>query len=181
MAVRTKKTFCWFCHANCAMLADVEDGKIVAVHDDPEFGGYTCVKDQHLPDSHNAAHRLTAAWSVARMARSSKPRLPRRWLMLRRNAQGDHRRARSRCRGDLHGFGRIPEQRRVSGIVQPRPGDRYAQLLLRPDHVRAIPSPGIALDTSVTLDQPAKGITTQRYGQVDGWANTFAEADVGFT
>ena len=87
MAVRTKRTFCWFCHANCAMLADVEDGKIVAVYDDPEFGGYTCIKGRQLPDSHNAAHRLTAAWSVARMARSSKPRWPRRWLMSEKRSR----------------------------------------------------------------------------------------------
>ena len=31
MTVTTKRTFCRFCHANCAMLADVENGKVVAV------------------------------------------------------------------------------------------------------------------------------------------------------
>ena len=61
MAVQTHRTFCRFCHANCAMLADVEDGKVVAVRGDPEdpvYGGYTCLKGRELPDSHNAAHRL---------------------------------------------------------------------------------------------------------------------------
>ena len=65
----------------------LDNSKIVAVHDDPEFGGYTCIKGRQLPDSHNAAHRLTADWSVARMARSSKPRWPRRWLMSKKRTR----------------------------------------------------------------------------------------------
>ena len=64
MTVATHKTFCRFCHANCAMLVDVEDGKVKAVRgdpDDPEYGGYSCMKGRELPDSHNAAHRLQQA------------------------------------------------------------------------------------------------------------------------
>ena len=61
MGVQTHKTFCRFCHANCAMEVDVEDGKVLAVRgdpEDPEYGGYTCMKGRELPDSHNAGHRL---------------------------------------------------------------------------------------------------------------------------
>jgi len=61
MPVETHRTFCRFCHANCAMLVDIEDGKVEAVRGDPddrEYGGYTCMKGRELPDSHNAAHRL---------------------------------------------------------------------------------------------------------------------------
>ena len=64
MGIETHKTFCRFCHANCAMLVDVEDGKVIEVRgdpEDPEFGGYTCVKGRELPDSHNAEHRLHAS------------------------------------------------------------------------------------------------------------------------
>nr|MCU0947010.1 molybdopterin-dependent oxidoreductase [Porphyrobacter sp.] len=61
MGIQTHKTFCRFCHANCAMEVDVEDGKVLDVRGDPAdpaFGGYTCIKGRELPDSHNAEHRL---------------------------------------------------------------------------------------------------------------------------
>ena len=61
MGVETHRTFCRFCHANCAMLVDIEDGKVKAVRgdpDDPEYGGYTCKKGRELPDSHNSEDRL---------------------------------------------------------------------------------------------------------------------------
>ncbi|WP_081097468.1 hypothetical protein [Erythrobacter donghaensis] len=46
MGVQTRKTFCRFCHANCAMEVDIVDGpngkRVVEVRgdpDDPAFGG----------------------------------------------------------------------------------------------------------------------------------------------
>jgi len=61
MGIQTHKTFCRFCHANCAMEVDVEDGKVIEVRgdpDDPAYGGYTCMKGRELPDSHNSENRL---------------------------------------------------------------------------------------------------------------------------
>ena len=61
MGVHTHKTFCRFCHANCAMEVDVADGKVIEVRgdpDDPAYGGYTCMKGRELPDSHNSENRL---------------------------------------------------------------------------------------------------------------------------
>lgn len=61
MPVETRGTFCRFCHANCAMLADVEDGRVPAVRgdpDDPVFGDYTCIKGRQLPEAHNSPDRL---------------------------------------------------------------------------------------------------------------------------
>jgi predicted molibdopterin-dependent oxidoreductase YjgC len=61
MGAETHKTFCRFCHANCAMEVDVVDGKVVEVRGDPAdpaYGGYTCMKGRELPDSHNSESRL---------------------------------------------------------------------------------------------------------------------------
>ena len=63
MGKTTHNTFCRFCHANCAMLADVEDGRVVAVRgdpDDPVFGGYTCIKGRQLVEAHYSPERLTS-------------------------------------------------------------------------------------------------------------------------
>ena len=40
--MQTRKTFCRFCHANCAIEVDIDDGRAVAVRgdtSDPLFGG----------------------------------------------------------------------------------------------------------------------------------------------
>ena len=61
MGKETRRSFCRFCHANCAMLVDVEDGRVTSVRgdpDDPVFGGYTCIKGRQLADAHNAPDRL---------------------------------------------------------------------------------------------------------------------------
>jgi len=48
----TAKSFCRFCHANCAIEVDIEAGRACAVRgdtSDPLFGGYTCMKGRELP------------------------------------------------------------------------------------------------------------------------------------
>ena len=50
--MQTKKSFCRFCHANCAIEVDIEDGRAVAIRGDTAnalFGGYTCMKGRELP------------------------------------------------------------------------------------------------------------------------------------
>ena len=59
-----RRSFCRFCHANCAMLVTVEDGRVTRVQgdpDDPVFGGYTCIKGRQLPDAHHGPQRLTVS------------------------------------------------------------------------------------------------------------------------
>ena len=51
MAVETKRSFCRFCHASCAMV--VEGDK-----EDHLFHGYTCIKGRQLPDMHNLPDRM---------------------------------------------------------------------------------------------------------------------------
>ena len=61
MSVETKRSFCRFCHASCAMVVEVEDDRIVSVRGDKEdhlFHGYTCVKGRQLPDMHNLPERM---------------------------------------------------------------------------------------------------------------------------
>ena len=61
MAVETKRSFCRFCHASCAMVVEVENDKVVSVRGDKEdhlFHGYTCVKGRQLPDMHNLPDRM---------------------------------------------------------------------------------------------------------------------------
>ncbi len=164
MGVQSHKTFCRFCHANCAMIADVEDGKVVAVRgdpDDPEYGGYTCKKGRELPDSHNSEDRLHHS--------------------LIRDANGDMQET------------AMPAALEHVGGELKRIIDKYG-----PDSVAVFMGSGGYQNssammasmsfaqglgtkhffTSVTLDQPAKVFTTERYGKWEGGSNTFSEADV---
>lgn len=166
MAVETHRTFCRFCHANCAMLVDVEDGRVVEVRGDPEdpvYGGYTCMKGRELPDSHNAAHRLTR--SLVRGADGEFRETPMAEALafvgdgLRRiiDAHGPH--AVALFMG--------------SGGYQNSAAWAATEALARAIGTRNF-------YTSVTLDQPAKVFTTARYGKWMGGANLFSEADVAF-
>lgn len=57
------KTFCRYCHAYCAMVAEVEDGKVLSVKPDTEnemYGGYTCIKGRQLVEQMYQSERLTS-------------------------------------------------------------------------------------------------------------------------
>ena len=62
--MQTKKSFCRFCHANCAIEVDIEDGRAVAIRGDTAnalFGGYTCMKGRELPAQANHPDRLRSS------------------------------------------------------------------------------------------------------------------------
>lgn len=166
MAVETRRTFCRFCHANCAMLADVEDGKILAVRgdpDDPVYGGYTCLKGRELPDSHNAPHRLTH--SLVRGADGAFAETPMTEALAH---VGDKLKAIIAAHGPhavaiFMGSGGYQNSAAWAGSYS------LAQAIGTRNFY-----------TSVTLDQPAKVFTTQRYGKWMGGTNSFDEADVAF-
>lgn len=70
MAIETRRSFCRFCHAGCAIDVDVDTdavtgaNRVVAVHgvqDDPMYGGYTCIKGRHLGEQHHHDGRLTSS------------------------------------------------------------------------------------------------------------------------
>ena len=59
--ITTRKSYCRFCHAYCAIDVDVRDGRVVEVRgdaSDPVYGGYTCEKGRALPEAMNGADRI---------------------------------------------------------------------------------------------------------------------------
>ena len=63
MGIETKRTFCRFCHAGCAIDVDidVESNTVRTVRgvlEDPVYEGYTCVKGRHLGHQHEHSGRL---------------------------------------------------------------------------------------------------------------------------
>ncbi|GAA4042608.1 molybdopterin-containing oxidoreductase family protein [Parerythrobacter jejuensis] len=164
MGIQTHKTFCRFCHANCAMLVDVEDGKVQSVRgdpDDPEYGGYTCMKGRELPDSHNAEHRLHHS--------------------LVRDANGEFRETPMAEALDHVGseFRRIIDKYGPDSIALFMGSGGYqnsSAMMATMSLAQAIGTKHFF--TSVTLDQPAKVFTTERYGKWMGGVNNFSDADV---
>jgi len=61
MTRTTLPSICRFCHANCAILVEVEDGRPVRVTGDranPAYHGFTCAKGRQLPALHAHPDRL---------------------------------------------------------------------------------------------------------------------------
>ena len=61
MVRETHPSICRFCHANCGILVEVEDGRPVRVKGDPEnpaYFGFTCAKGRRLPEQHAHPERL---------------------------------------------------------------------------------------------------------------------------
>jgi anaerobic selenocysteine-containing dehydrogenase len=155
----TRRTFCRFCHANCAMLADVEDGRVVGVRGDPEdpvFGGYTCIKGRQLAEAHNSPERLRTCLINGRPASTE--------------AALDHVAQRLRGIIDAHGPHAIAIYAGTYAF-QNSAGVGAAVAFANGLGTRNI-------YTSVTLDQPAKVYTTARYGVWEGGLHSFDTADV---
>ena len=61
MPRETRPSICRFCHANCGILVEVEDGRPVRVTGDrenPAYRGFTCAKGRRLPEQHAHPDRL---------------------------------------------------------------------------------------------------------------------------
>lgn len=164
MGVQTHKTYCRFCHANCAMLVDIEDGKVKAVRgdpDDPEYGGYTCKKGRELPDSHNSEDRLHH--SLVRDADGNFQETPMPQALAHVSSE---------LKRIIDKYG--PDSVAVfmgSGGYQ-----NSSAWAMSHSFAQAVGSKHFF--TSVTLDQPAKVFTTERYGKWEGGVNNFSQADV---
>ncbi len=166
MAAETKRTFCRFCHANCAMLVDVEDGRAVAVRGDPEdpvFGGYTCIKGRQLVEAHYSPERLLSS--------------------QKRDANGIYHSV-----AIEQALDQIAEK--LKSIIAEHGPHSVA---INAGSYAFQNSAGVAtatafaqglgtrnMYTSVTLDQPAKVYTTMRYGMWEGGLHSFDTADVCF-
>ncbi len=166
MGKETKRTFCRFCHANCAMQVDVEDGRLIAVRgdpDDPVFGGYTCIKGRQLVEAHYSPERLTSCL-IRDEYGAFQPSTTEAAL--------DEIAARLRVIIDTHG----PHSVAIYGgtyAFQNSAGVATATAFAQGLGTRNI-------YTSVTLDQPAKVYTTMRYGLWEGGLHSFDTADVCF-
>ncbi len=166
MTVETKRTFCRFCHANCAMLVDIEDGRAITVRGDPEdpmFGGYTCIKGRQLAEAHNAPDRLLSC---------QKRDADGNFRPLATEAALDEIAARLRPIIAEHG----PHSVAIYGgtyAFQNSAGVGAVTAFAKGLGTRNI-------YTSVTLDQPAKVYTTMRYGYWEGGMHSFDTADVCF-
>ncbi len=164
MGVETRKTFCRFCHANCAMEVDVENGKVLEVRgdpDDPEYGGYTCMKGRELPDSHNAQHRLHH--SLVRAEDGEFRETPMDETLA-------HVASELRRIIDKHGPNSVAVFMGSGGF------QNSAAMSASMSFAQAVGTRNFY--TSVTLDQPAKVFTTMRYGKWMAGPNTFSESDV---
>jgi anaerobic selenocysteine-containing dehydrogenase len=160
----TRKSYCRFCHAYCAIDVDIEQGRVVAVRGDrtnPMYGGYTCIKGRQLPEA---------------LAHPDRLRRP-----LRRRPDGSFDEISSRQALD-----EIAE--RVERIVRehgPRAIASYngtyafqessALAVSRAFH-KGLDSPSFY--TSVTIDQPAKIVAMGRLGVWGGGPHSFESADV---
>jgi anaerobic selenocysteine-containing dehydrogenase len=164
MGVQTHKTFCRFCHANCAMEVDVADGKVIEVRgdpDDPAYGGYTCMKGRELPDSHNSENRLHH--SLVRNDAGEFVSTPMPEALA-------HVATELRRIIDTHGPHSVAVFMGSGGF------QNSAAMAASLSFAQAVGSRNFY--TSVTLDQPAKVFTTQRYGKWMAGPNTFSESDV---
>lgn len=160
----TKRTFCRFCHASCAMLVEVENDKVISVKGDKEdhlFHGYTCIKGRQMTDMHNLDTRMITSkirqpdGSFKDIATADALKLAGETMKKMVEEHGPHSVA-VYC--GTNAF-------QNSAVL----GTSYA-------FAQGIGSRNWY--TSVTVDQPAKVFTTARYGTWMGGGNAFTESDV---
>ncbi len=172
MAVETHPSICRFCHANCAILVDVDaiDGRPVRVVGDPvnpAYHGFTCAKGRRLPDQH--AHPDRLLWTQKR--RSAGP-----------GSDGD---AFESISSD-QAMDEVSE--RIGALVReygPRSVALYIGTYAGP-HAATIPTAIgwlLALGSkmvfsSQSIDQPGKHIANALHGRWLGGSHVFDEADV---
>jgi anaerobic selenocysteine-containing dehydrogenase len=162
--MQTKTTFCRVCHASCPMEVDVVDNRVIAVRgvmDDPLFEGYTCIKGRQLPDQ---------------MADPKRLRAP-----LRRRPDGTFEEVTS-----VEALDEIAAHlRRIIDEYGPRAVASYTGTGGFQNSV-AVPAARAFHDglgstsfyTSVTIDQPAKGLAGLRLGGWEAGYHSFTSSDV---
>ena len=162
--MHTRKTFCRFCHANCAIEVDIEGERAVAVRgdvSDPLFGGYTCMKGRELPAQANHPERL----------RSSRRRLPDgSFVPISSGDALDEIAGRLAAIRTRHGPRSIATYCGTYGFMN------SAALPVALGFHQGLGSPSFY--TSITIDQPAKVYLGSRVGAWLGGPQPFSRADV---
>ncbi len=162
--IRTEHTFCRVCHASCPMEVDIDDNRVIAVRgvmDDPLFEGYTCIKGRQIPDQ---------------MADPKRIRQP-----LRRRPDGTFEETTSAEALDEV----AAELRRIIDTYGPRAVASYTGTGGYQNSV-AVPAArafhqgldSVSFYTSVTIDQPAKGLAMLRLGGWEAGYHSFTDSNV---
>jgi anaerobic selenocysteine-containing dehydrogenase len=164
MPPETHASICRFCHANCGILVDVDQGRPVRVTGDPEnpaYFGFTCAKGRRLPEQHAHPERLLHS--------------------QRRNETGEYEAISSQRAMD-----EVAE--RVSELVRrygPRSVALYAGtaayqnaagLPVARAWMAGLGSPSYY--TSLTIDQPSKLVAPQHHGSFMSGTHSFDSSDV---
>ena len=164
MARETHPSICRFCHANCGILVEVEEGRPVRVtgdHENPAYFGFTCAKGRRLPEQH--AHPERLLHSQKRAAKGAFQPISSRQAMDEIAA-------------------------RIGEIVAkhgPRAVALYPGTYSGP-HPASIPAGvGFMLGlgskmvfTSASIDQPGKHVANAIHGRWLGGSHVFDESDV---
>jgi len=160
----THPSICRFCHANCGILVDVEDGRAVRVQgdrDNPAYHGFTCAKGRSLPDQHAHADRLLV---------SQKRGGDGRYSAISSEQAMDEIARRIREIVDEHG---------------PRSVALYPGTYSGPHPVSIPAGVGWMLGigsrmvfTSAAIDQPGKHVANAIHGRWLGGSHVFDESDV---
>ena len=162
-ATGTHASICRFCHAHCAILVDVEDGRAVHVRGDrenPIYHGYTCAKGRALPEQHAHPERLL----------HSQKRTPAGGYAAIPQAQAIAEVAeRVQAIVDRHGPRSVALYTGTFSFPYP------AAAPVAIAWMQAIGSP--MLFTSATIDQPGKMVAPALHGHWGGGAQPFVGAD----
>jgi anaerobic selenocysteine-containing dehydrogenase len=152
------------CHAACPMEVDVDGNRVIAVRgiaDDPLFEGYTCIKGRQIP---------------AQMADPKRIR-----VSMRRRPDGTFEEVASTAALDEI----AAELRRIIAAHGPRAVASYTGTGGYQNSV-AVPAArafhqglgSTSFYTSVTIDQPAKGLAACRLGGWEAGYHSFTASDV---
>ncbi len=163
-AMPTRKSFCRFCHANCAIEVEIAGGRAVEVRGDradPLFGGYTCMKGRELPAQTYHPQRLLS--SLKRGADGA-------FAPLGSEQALDEIAARLAAIRERHGPRAIATYCGTYGFMN------SAALPVAAGFHAGIGSPN--LYTSITIDQPAKVYLWSRVGAWMGGPQAFSQSDV---
>ncbi|MDE2466883.1 MAG: molybdopterin-dependent oxidoreductase, partial [Alphaproteobacteria bacterium] len=145
-----RHVICRACHAQCGLLAEMEDGRPVKLYGDKDnaaYHGYSCIKGRRLGAYHASTSRLLQ--SQKRVANGEFAPIANDGAM-REIAK------RVRTLIDRHG------PRAVAGYIGTHGYNNLPTQAFAYAFFEAIGSP--MLFTSVTIDQPGKGIATALHG-----------------
>lgn len=162
-AARTP-VICRACHVQCALLAEMEDGRAVKLYgdkDNPAYHGYSCIKGRRLGAYHDLPTRLL---------HSQKKQVEGRHAPIASATAIREIAGKVRALIDRHG------PRSIAGYIGTHGYNNLPTQAFAYAFFEAINSPMIF--TSVTIDQPGKGISLALHGPWLAGATPIAMWDV---